>query len=1653
MATSKLSEKSAEARESAARNLYSSVQTNVALVTSDLDSTLTLCLKHLDDPVEAVRQIIADTAGLALARALIAKQPKTSKKITFEFCVNLFSQRLTKVIGVPNALAAFLRSYQELVMPLDEQMSWILSQLVAIVRTPKLFQSAEDLCATRLAVEHVIDNGIADIVSEPSLQRLLREATQQLQGLRSDQHKDAQSKEMKQAHLCLLRIITNLLYRLRAVGGDAETSMVLEAGLNSDQLNLRLASSNGLREFSIGSANGGGQDTALGSRCLGALIQADAQLAALVTANAETRQIFVDALHGQACGLAAALGAVPLAPYMLRRQLPADAMNVVKSLIKTEAGDAAVAMLRAEAGWVIIAALARLGEAWITHNLVEIEALFQIELGRKASEGFSRKMPDATYTARRRLAAHNAFLSIVQVAPSALSSEHRKRFAAFMRNTLTIVVATAEVSVVHFRSVVSLLKARMYDTICLLPEMLMSRLPPTVNAAFNDVVDMQAATSTLLPRLLHPDDQILEHMLVPVVHAAVSTMERSDVWMPATSPTDMTEPTASTALVDSAVKMLSVYFLRADEALQQKTSVGFSTLFKERGKRHGVRANIVCCVLEILRLARDWHQTLSLAVCQALTPLCYECFEDDDVSIRRAGAQILGVLCAQCGDAFTATVMKSLVDRLGVTEAEAGQCTIALCFGCIHRYVGGVKSAPLLKQSMDILPALVHSPALQLQQWALHSLALTVEEAGLACSVYVSPLMNLMRTLHGTPTFSSLLSRAALCKLAIALVQILGPELRADTDTVAFCVKMHDALKIAPDAELQLAACKLRQAVALFAPTSFSVATQLALSCEAVSSSFSTLRSAAVAVLRHIVEAHPSVAIGTADATRNLAMMLFAAFDRERSSDVVHALTSLLKRVIDETAVKYPSVWIDLCKQVSNASFASAPANKQEPAAAAEKIQQHGDGDDEFDGPDPFDGDDEEGGGLAAAEDDRAPKGAAQPTLSFTPRSWATRVQAGECMILAVNAVRNDQRHLDLTQARRARPHGDFMVSRLADVVTLAFNIASAELPAAKAAGIRLLTEAILVFGNSADPEDEGHFLLELQIAPIASAIRTAMSGTSPLVVPAACRAASALLTVAPLADESTSKRLIGLLTESLQTFTAGRGEDWFLVITIAKVRAVAVILRHDATAAAGSLEQAALFVKLGSYLIRDFAAIYSFAPVEGDAYTPSFVSAPVRPRVRECISDAFVDVLDATVTLLARQKGVAADEEVRTVLLACTYVIWHADDNERLRNVCFTAVERLTRCDAFASPAVPLDVMTDFFKMLRAFQLTQPAARIVQSFLQHGASRFAGEHGAISPAVEVCCEFICDVLLRYQRGEIATDEESFVMMQTYIESIKWVATNQTSSSLLPFCLNALLCAAQGRDLSRIASSISTVLQQVLLGETEHTLTVRHSLLLSFVETEGYDAVTCAHIGGCLLTGASSALSDKSLAVFEKRLSDTLSADAPLGASQAMISSLLRTYDPTTGTARLTDIAFALPSVAMFLVRNCAQASTDIASVCVKCVDLFTMVWEATDAQFVRVTVLEIFRQLLPGASTDAESATAQLQQAAIQALERFAKHSEFAGITQQLDSSLRARIEGVTKRVSEQQRSQPIAEAARPVQRKAPAIQLNMNFSFGAKK
>lgn len=77
-------------------------------------------------------------------------------------------------------------------------------------------------------------------------------------------------------------------------------------------------------------------------------------------------------------------------------------------------------------------------------------------------------------------------------------------------------------------------------------------------------------------------------------------------------------------------------------------------------------------------------------------------------------------------------------------------------------------------------------------------------------------------------------------------------------------------------------------------------------------------------------------------------------------------------------------------------------------------------------------------------------------------RRWVTRMHAVECVRRLLFCLSVDERHTSLVLSRQA-PKGEYLVTRLADLVSLAFNAVSIAAAPARVAGLQLLVDVLKV--------------------------------------------------------------------------------------------------------------------------------------------------------------------------------------------------------------------------------------------------------------------------------------------------------------------------------------------------------------------------------------------------------------------------------------------------------------------------------------------------------------------------------------------------------------------------------------------------------------
>ncbi|KAG6542845.1 hypothetical protein Mapa_015749 [Marchantia paleacea] len=191
---------------------------------------------------------------------------------------------------------------------------------------------------------------------------------------------------------------------------------------------------------------------------------------------------------------------------------------------------------------------------------------------------------------------------------------------------------------------------------------------------------------------------------------------------------------------------------------------------------------------------------------------------------------------------------------------------------------------------------------------------------------------------------------------------------------------------------------------------------------------------------------------------------------------IIKIVRSTLQRLLEAACPSFPSRWLNLCRNVVLAASTtkSAGAGLQE----AERFQNDVVHEDM--------GEDNEG--MIA---DRPSAGLSGPVKIDTkakdsdqlPR-YKTRVFAAECLCRLPVIVGVEPAHFDLVMVKELQksgqsPGGDWLVLHLGELVAVAYQVATGTMESVRPIGVELLDIVLDKFGETVDPEFEGHLLLE----------------------------------------------------------------------------------------------------------------------------------------------------------------------------------------------------------------------------------------------------------------------------------------------------------------------------------------------------------------------------------------------------------------------------------------------------------------------------------------------------------------------------------------------------------------------------------------------
>ncbi|KAF7096581.1 hypothetical protein CFC21_098502 [Triticum aestivum] len=497
---------------------------------------------------------------------------------------------------------------------------------------------------------------------------------------------------------------------------------------------------------------------------------------------------------------------------------------------------------------------------------------------------------------------------------------------------------------------------------------------------------------------------------------------------------------------------------------------------------------------------------------------------------RRAACEGLGLLARTGNDIFTARMARSLLGELVTPVDLSYAASVALSLGCIHRTAGGMALSTLVTPTVNSLSHLSKSSNSNLQLWSLHALLLTIEAAGLS---YVSQVQGtlflameiLLLEENGYVDF-----RQEIGHLINAIVAVLGPELAPGSIFFSRCKSVIAEISSSNETATLLESVRFAQQLVLFAPQAVPVHSHVRSLVPTLFSRQPSHRYLAVSTLRHLIERDPAAMIN-----ENIEENLFSMLDGETDSEIATLVRATIIRLLYTSCPLRPSRWLAVLRNMVLAT--SVTRNTSEGLTSS--------GHDSIDSTHENDVYGEDDDSMISGPKQEQVNWSAPISSQFSRRNkhlrYRTRVFAAECVSHVPVAVGTESAHFDLLLARSAIAKGtylsnDWLVLKLQELVSLSYQISTGQFEGMQPIGVQLLCLIMDKFGMAVDPEFPGHILLEQFQAQLVSAVKTAISTTSgPLLLEAGLELATKVMTSSVIGgDKVALNRLFLLISRPL---------------------------------------------------------------------------------------------------------------------------------------------------------------------------------------------------------------------------------------------------------------------------------------------------------------------------------------------------------------------------------------------------------------------------------------------------------------------------------------------------------------------------------------
>lgn len=422
---------------------------------------------------------------------------------------------------------------------------------------------------------------------------------------------------------------------------------------------------------------------------------------------------------------------------------------------------------------------------------------------------------------------------------------------------------------------------------------------------------------------------------------------------------------------------------------------------------------------------------------------------DGDLVLRSASSEAIGRLASLSGTNFLTSQIKDLVDQVVSNRDPQGRAGCALAFGAIYSHVGGLAAGPLLKTTVNVLMSLSNDSHPIVHFWALNALARVINAASLAYAPFVSSTLGMLLKVYlhesheregGTMTNANLSgdypAYPVVCQIIDAVTNVLGPDMQESPRTRTLILNLIHEFSLEDDEGICVEAIKCIQHFLMFAPDHVSIPDLVFQFRSHLSSPRRPLKLASINALYQLVQ-KDALAMSRIGGDR-LVEDLFGMLDDDSS---VQGVRNVISSWLQQTVIHNPSAWIDLCQRIMSRTTAS-----QQVADAANRQNAR----------------DDEGESLNFAQTQDGGSGRGHLTSR-----WRTQLFALQCLHQICTIVGNSghTEHINVIYARtRGIPTTGLLVSRVSDLIRMAFTASTAYVTEIRLEGLVVLRDVIQVW-------------------------------------------------------------------------------------------------------------------------------------------------------------------------------------------------------------------------------------------------------------------------------------------------------------------------------------------------------------------------------------------------------------------------------------------------------------------------------------------------------------------------------------------------------------------------------------------------------------